>query len=61
MEILYVLGGLVLIVLIWYIATRNTIARAEVKIDELNPHRLALTKRYDMLTKLLTLQKASKA
>jgi LemA protein len=58
MEILYVLGGLVLIVLIWYIATRNTIARAEVKIDEAESGiDVALTKRYDMLTKLLDVTK----
>lgn len=58
MEILYVLGGLILLVLVWYIATRNSIARAEVKISEAESGiDVALTKRYDMLTKLLDVTK----
>lgn len=59
MEILlYVIGGLVLIVLLWYISTRNNIARAEVKINEAESGiDVALTKRYDMLTKLLDVTK----
>jgi LemA protein len=58
MVILYVLGGIILVVLLWYIATRNNIARAEVKIDEAESGiDVALTKRYDVLTKMLDVTK----
>lgn len=59
MEIFFfVLGGLVLVVLFWYVATRNSIVGAEVKISEAESGiDIALTKRYDMLTKLLDVTK----
>lgn len=59
MEILlYVLGAVVLLVLFWYIGTRNKIARAEVKINEAESGiDVALTKRYDVLTKMLDVTK----
>lgn len=56
--LLIVLGGLILVVLIWYIATRNSIVRAEVKISEAESGiDVALTKRYDVLTKMLEVTK----
>jgi len=55
---LYILGGLLLIVLFWYIGTRNSIVKAEVKIDEAESGiDVALTKRYDVLTKMLDVTK----
>ncbi|HAN21445.1 MAG TPA: LemA family protein [Clostridiales bacterium] len=56
--LLYVIGGIILVVLLWYISTRNSIARAEVKIDEAESGiDVALTKRYDVLTKMLDITK----
>jgi len=53
-EILYILAGVAVLLLLWYIATRNRIVRAEVKINEAESGiDVALTKRYDVLTKML--------
>lgn len=55
---LYVIAGIILIILLWYIGTRNKIAQAEVKIDEAKSGiDIALTKRYDILTKMLDVTK----
>lgn len=57
MSLLYILIALVVIILIfviWYIATSNKLNRAVVKIDEaLSGIDVALTKRYDVLTKTI--------
>lgn len=50
--------ALILIVFIWYVSTMNSLRRAEVKIDEaLSSIDVALTKRYDVLTKMLDICK----
>ena len=58
----YVLAVLVILVvacIIWYIRTFNKIKSTQVKIDEtLSGIDVALTKRYDMLSKLLDITKA---
>jgi len=54
----YIIGGILLVILLWYITTRNNIARAEVKINEAESGiDVALTKRYDVLTKMLDVTK----
>ena len=48
-----------LIVFVWYIATSNKLNRAVVKIDEaLSGVDVALTKRYDVLTKMIEVVKS---
>lgn len=50
---------LILIVIIWYISTSNKLNRAVVKIDEsLSGIDVALTKRYDVLTKMIDVVKS---
>lgn len=50
---------LVLIIVIWFIATSNKLNRAVVKIDEAaSGIDVALTKRYDVLTKMVDVVKA---
>lgn len=50
---------LILIVVIWYISTSNKLNRAVVKIDEsLSGIDVALTKRYDVLTKMINVVKS---
>lgn len=50
---------LVLIVVIWYISTSNKLNRCIVKIDEADSGiDVALTKRYDVLTKMMDVVKA---
>ena len=52
--ILILIGVLVLIFAIWYISTANKLRRAIVKIEEaLSGIDVALTKRYDVLTKMM--------
>ncbi len=52
--ILAILGALILLVLIWWISTGNRFRRLNVKIDESESGiDVALTKRYDTLTKML--------
>lgn len=59
---LYVIIGIVvviLIIVIWYISTSNKLNRAVVKIDEsLSGIDVALTKRYDVLTKMIDVVKS---
>jgi len=51
---LIIIGVVVLVIVIWYISTSNALNRAVVKIDETNSGiDVALTKRYDVLTKML--------
>jgi len=46
--------GLILIFIIWYIATMNRLRQLEVKVEEaLSGIDVALTKRFDVLTKML--------
>lgn len=58
----YVLAALLLLLAVciaWYVRTYNKIKSAQVKIDEtLSGIDIALTKRYDMLSKLLDITKA---
>lgn len=53
-----ILGVLVLIILLWWISTANGFIAAQNKIKEAESDiEVALTKRYDMLTKLLDVAK----
>lgn len=57
--LLLVIGGVVLVFLLWYIATSNKLNRTVVKIDEADSGiDVALTKRYDVLTKMIDTIKA---
>lgn len=62
MNPLYILIAVVVIILIfviWYISTSNKLNRSVVKIDEaLSGIDVALTKRYDVLTKMIDVVKA---
>ena len=54
MVALIVVAVIVFIIVIWFIVTSNTLNRAIVKIDEAGSGiDVALTKRYDVLTKML--------
>ena len=54
-----VVAVVVLIIVIWYIATSNKLNRAVVKIDKaLSGIDVALTKRYDVLTKMIDVVKS---
>ena len=49
-----VVGVVLLIFAIWYISTMNNLRRLEIKVEEaLSGIDVALTKRYDLLTKML--------
>lgn len=49
-----IVGVIILIVVIWYISTMNKLRALEVKVEEsLSGIDVALTKRYDLLTKML--------
>ena len=57
--ILIIVGIVLFILLIWYISVSNKLNRAVVKIDEsLSGIDVALTKRYDVLTKMIDVVKA---
>lgn len=62
MDLVYILVGvgvIVLIFIIWYISTSNKLNRSVVKIDEsLSGIDVALTKRYDVLTKMIDVVKS---
>lgn len=62
MEPLYIVIAIIVIILIivvWYISTSNKLNRAVVKIDEaLSGIDVALTKRYDVLTKMMEVVKS---
>ena len=54
LPILFIVLALALIAVIWAVSTVNGFKRKEIKIDEcLSGIEVALTKRYDLLTKLL--------
>lgn len=58
MKIFIIIGIIVLVVVIWYIATMNGIRKAGLKVDEADSGiDVALTKRYDVLTKQLAVVK----
>ncbi len=53
-----VIGVIVIIILWWYIGTLNSLRRLEVKIEEsISGIDVALTKRFDLLTKMLATTK----
>lgn len=53
-----ILGIVVVVILIWFVATSNSLRRAVVKIEEAESGiDVALTKRYDVLTKMLDVAK----
>ena len=63
MEPLYIILIAIIVILfiiaIWYISTSNKLNRAIVKIDEsLSGIDVALTKRYDVLTKMIDVVKS---
>ena len=62
MEPVYIIGLLVavaLVVVVWFIMTMNAFARLLVKVTESDSGiEVALTKRYDTLTKVLDVTKA---
>lgn len=58
MEVIFVAIGVLAILAIWYISTQNGFRRQSVKIDEsLSGIDVALTKRYDTLTKVMDVAK----
>lgn len=58
MGILIVIGVIVLIIIIWFISVSNAFNRDIVKIDEADSGiDVALTKRYDVLTKMIAICK----
>lgn len=58
MEIGMIVGAVVLIVVIWYVATMNRLRALALKVDEADSGiDVALTKRYDVLTKQLAVVK----
>lgn len=58
MIILAIVGGIVFLTIIWYIATYNSIKVSKLKVGEaLSGIDVALTKRFDTLTKMLDVVK----
>ena len=58
MNILITIAIIVLIFIIWYISTSNKIKRLAIKVEEsLSGIDVALTKRYDVLTKMIEVVK----
>ena len=58
MTALYIIAGIAVLLLICWIALRNSVAKAEVKVGEAESGiDVALTKRYDALTKMLNVTK----
>lgn len=58
MTVAIVIAVVILIILIWFISTSNALNKAIIKIDEANSGiDVALTKRYDVLTKMLDIAK----
>ncbi len=52
--LIYIIIGLAVIILLWFIITKNKLNQTLVKIDEADSGiDVALTKRYDVLTKLM--------
>ena len=57
--VLIIIGIVLLSIIIWYISTINKLNRAIIKIDEASSGiDVALTKRYDVLTKMIDVVKA---
>lgn len=57
--IIIIIAIIAVIIVLWYISTSNKLNRAVVKIDEsLSGIDVALTKRYDVLTKMMDVVKA---
>ena len=57
--IFLIIIAIILVIVIWYISTSNKLNRAVVKIDEsLSGIDVALTKRYDVLTKMIDVVKS---
>ena len=58
MTFVYIAIAVVVVIAVWAISTSNNFKRAKIKIDEARSGiEVALTKRYDMLTKLLDVAK----
>jgi len=58
-SLLIIIGIIVFVVLVWYISISNKLNRSIVKIDEsLSGIDVALTKRYDVLTKMIEVVKS---
>jgi len=52
--LIYILFGVLLLIVIWFIVTKNKLNQTLVKIDEASSGiDVALTKRYDVLTKMM--------
>ena len=59
MQYLYILLAALAVIAIWYISTANSLKRQRVKVEEgLSGIDVALTKRYDSLTKIMEVAKA---
>lgn len=57
--VIWVVIGLIIVLVIWYISTVNRLNRTIVKIEEADSGiDVALTKRYDVLTKMMDVVKA---
>ncbi|MFA5466668.1 MAG: hypothetical protein WC251_02340 [Candidatus Izemoplasmatales bacterium] len=55
-----VIGAIVLLIIFWYIATMNQLRQLELKVHEAESGiDVALTKRFDMLSKMLETAKAT--
>ena len=58
MTFVYIAIAVVVVIAVWAVSTSNNFKRAKIKIDEARSGiEVALTKRYDMLTKLLDVAK----
>ena len=56
--VLYVVIGVILIIFIWWISTSNKLKKMTIKVDEsLSGIDIALTKRYEVLTKMIEVVK----
>ncbi|MBP3458646.1 MAG: LemA family protein [Lachnospiraceae bacterium] len=54
MEYISIIVWVIIVIVVWYITTLNSIKRAALKVDEADSGiDVALTKRYDVLTKML--------
>lgn len=57
-NILLIIAAVVVLVIIWWVSTSNSFKRKSIKINEaLSGIEVALTKRYDLLTKMLDVAK----
>ncbi len=59
MKIVYIVWALIALIAVWFVSTANGLRRRVVRIDEsLSDIDVALTKRYDSLTKIAQIAKA---